>query len=96
MVSKKHGFLETWFPIGQKTTSLPIDSSTIDGNVECVHSCCTSFILASNLIEIQRMDPIRIATWRIFRENIFYIFEKLNYQCKVNIIYIKSLILFKW
>ena len=46
--------------------------------------------LASNLIEIQRMDPLRIAiTWRIFRENIFYIFEKFNYQCKVNIIFIK-------
>ena len=43
--------------------------------------------MASNLIEIQRMDPLRMATiWRIFRENIFYIFEKLNYQCKVNII----------
>ena len=28
-------------------------------------------IEASNLIEIQRMDPLRIATWRIFRENIF-------------------------
>ena len=36
--------------------------------------------LASNLIEIQRMDPLRISTWRIFRENIFYIFEKLNNQ----------------
>ena len=36
------------------------------------------------------MDPLRIATWSIFRENIFYIFEKLNYQCKVNIIFIKS------
>ena len=47
--------------------------------------------LASNLIEIQRMDPLRIAiTWRIFRENIFYIFEKFNYQCKVNINFIKS------
>ena len=30
---------------------------------------------ASNHIEIQRMDPLRIATWRIFRENIIYIFE---------------------
>jgi len=46
--------------------------------------------MASNLIEIQRMDPLRIATWRIFRKNIFYIFEKLYYQCKVNIIFIKS------
>ena len=46
--------------------------------------------MASNLIEIQRMDPLHIATWRIFRENIFYIFEKLYYQCKVNIIFIKS------
>ena len=45
---------------------------------------------ASNLIEIQRMDRLRIATWRIFQEKIFYIFEKLNYQCKVNIIFIKS------
>ena len=36
----------------------------------------------SNLIEIQRMDSLRIATWRIFRENIFYIFEKLNHQYK--------------
>jgi len=36
------------------------------------------------------MDPLLIATWRIFRENIFYIFEKLNYQCKVNKIFIKS------
>ena len=31
---------------------------------------------ASNLIEIQRMDPLRKATWRIFRENIFDIFLK--------------------
>ena len=45
---------------------------------------------ASNLIEIQCMDPLCIATWCIFRENIFYIFEKLNYPCKVNIIFIKS------
>ena len=41
--------------------------------------------MASNLIEIRRMDPLRIATWRIF-----YIFEKLNYQFKVNIIFINS------
>ena len=36
------------------------------------------------------MDPLRIATRRIFRENIFYIFEKLNNQCKVDIVFIKS------
>ena len=41
--------------------------------------------MASNLTEIRRMDPLRITTWRIF-----YIFEKLNYQCEVNIIFIKS------
>jgi len=41
--------------------------------------------MESNLIEIQR-----IATRRIFRENIFYIFEKLNNQCKVDIIFVKS------
>ena len=46
--------------------------------------------MASHLIEIQRMSPLRIATWQLFRENIFYIFDKLNYQCKVNIIFIKS------
>ena len=45
---------------------------------------------ASNLIEIQLMDPLCIATRGIFREKIFYIFEKLNYQCKINIIFIKS------
>jgi len=50
-------------------------------------------MLKSNLIEIQRMDPLRIATWRIFRENIFYIFEKLNNQCKVYIIFLKSVYL---
>ena len=49
---------------------------------------------ASNLIEIQPMDPLHIASWRIFRENIFYIFEKLNYQCKVNTIFIKSFYLY--
>ena len=53
-----------------------------------------SFFWASNLIEIQRMDPLRIATRRIFRENIFYIFEKLNYQCsKYNF---HKILLFKW
>ena len=41
--------------------------------------------MASNLIEIQRIE-----TRRIFRENIVYIFEKLNNQCKVDIIFIKS------
>ena len=46
--------------------------------------------MASNLIEIQRMNPLRIATWRIFRENMFYIFEKLNNQCKVDLVFIKS------
>ena len=44
----------------------------------------------SNLIETQRMDPLRIATWCIFRENIFYIFEKLNNQCKADLVFIKS------
>ena len=34
--------------------------------------------------------PLRIATKHIFRENIFYIFEKLSNQCKVDIIFIKS------
>ena len=51
---------------------LPSQISTI------LFSNINSSIMASNLIEIQRMDPLRIATWRIFRENIFYIFEKLN------------------
>ena len=36
------------------------------------------YVESSNLIEIQRMDPLRVATWRIFREDVFYIFEKLN------------------
>jgi len=43
---------------------------------------CGYKIRASNLIEI--------ATRGIFRENIFFIFEKLNNQCKVDIIFIKS------
>jgi len=48
-------------------------------------------ITKSNLIEIQRIETATyIATWRIFRENIFYIFEKLNNQCKVDTIFIKS------
>ena len=51
-------------------------------------------ITKSNLIEIQRIETATyIATWRIFRENIFYIFEKLNNQCKVDIIFLKSVYL---
>ena len=47
--------------------------------------------MASNIIEIQRIEIARYSNLRrIFRENIFYIFEKLNNPCKVDIIFIKS------
>ena len=46
-----------------------------------------TFQTASNIIEIQR---IGIATRGIFRENISFTFEKLNNQCKVYIILMKS------
>ena len=51
-----------------------------------------SFILSITLFQINLRQTLyksnvqkqlRIATGRIFRENIFYIFEKLNNQCKV-------------
>ena len=56
---------------------LPSQISTI------LFSNINSSIMASNLIEIQRMDPLRIATWRIFRENIFLYFWKIKRCCKI-------------
>ena len=47
-------------------------------------------ILTNGNVESNNIEIQRIATRRIFRENIFYIFEKLNNQCKVDIIFIKS------
>ena len=97
MVSQKHGFLETWFlrnMVSQKhgflqDRKLPVSQQIL---VQQMATQCTLLLyqLYSGVKPIQRMDLIRIATWRIFRENIFYIFEKLNYRCKVNIIFIKS------
>ena len=57
-----------------------------------------SIIYSSIHIFIYRRQPYRNPTYgpatysnmAYFPENIFYIFEKLNYQCKVNIISIKS------
>jgi len=43
----------------------------------------------SNLMEIQRIETATYSNKAYFRENIFYIFEKLNNQCKVDIIFIK-------
>ena len=47
--------------------------------------------MASNLIEIQRIETATYSNKEYFPgENIFYIFEKLNIQCKVDIVFIKS------
>ena len=40
--------------------------------------------MASNIIEIKRTEIVM----RIFREKICYIFDKLNNQCKVDIVFI--------
>ena len=45
---------------------------------------------ASNIVEIQRMEIARYYKKAYFPGEHFYIFEKLNNQCKVDIIFIKS------
>jgi len=49
-----------------------------------------TFTLASNLIEIQRIETATYSNMAYFLGEHFYIFEKLNNQCKVDIIFIKS------
>ena len=46
--------------------------------------------LPSSAHLIQQIETATYSKRRIFRETIFYIFEKLNNQCKVDIIFIKS------
>ena len=47
--------------------------------------------MKSNLIEIQRIETATYTNKAYFPgEHFFFIFEKLNNQCKVDIIFIKS------
>ena len=59
----------------------------------CSIHCQTMNFWRQTLKKSNVQKPLCIATRRIFRENIFYIFEKLNNQCKVDIVFIKSLYL---